>query len=71
MNGIQKLVSDGIGISFLYEKASLENIKNKKIRELNIVNLNAYREFNFVMLKENKNKNKYIEIFKMLQKLYV
>lgn len=70
MNGIQKLVSEDIGISFLYEKASTEFIEKKLVRELNIENLNVYREFNFVILKENRDKKRYIDIYNLLKNLY-
>lgn len=70
MNAIQKLVSENIGISFLYERATREFMKKKLIREINIENLNIYREFNFVVLKDNKDKKKYMEIFNLLKEMY-
>lgn len=70
MNAIQKLVSENIGISFLYERATREFMKKKLIREINIENLNIYREFNFVILKDNKDKKKYMEIFNLLKEMY-
>lgn len=71
MNAIQKLVSQNIGISFLYEKASENFIKNKLIREIDIENFNVYREFNFVILKNSKYKERYLNIYKNLKNIYV
>ena len=70
MNGIQKLVSENIGISFLYERATKEFMEKKLIRELNIENLNIYREFNFVILKNNKYKKRYFDIYNLIRNLY-
>ena len=70
MNGIQKHVSENIGISFLYERATKEFMEKKLIRELNIENLNIYREFNFVILKNNKYKKRYFDIYNLIRNLY-
>lgn len=70
MNAIQKLVCDDIGISFLYEKACLKFIEEKLIKKINIKDLNIYREFNFVILKDSKYRDKYFKIYEKLKNIY-
>lgn len=71
MNAIQKLVSNNIGISFLYEKASLNFIKEGLIKKIDIENFDINREFNFVILKNSKYKEKYLNIYRDLQNIYI
>lgn len=69
MHSIKELVKNNIGISFLYEIAVLDDIKENKLRELNIKSFHIHREFNFVFLKDSKYRDEYIQIFKLFKNI--
>lgn len=63
---IKYLVLNNLGISFLYKRAVLEEIKNNQINPISISDFNVIREFNFVYLKNNLNTeqiNNFFNIF--------
>lgn len=67
MNAIKKLVADGMGISFLYEKAGMDYIERGLVRKLDL-DFAVEREFNFVMLKDSNYKGDYLDIYDMFVK---
>ena len=48
MNAITHLVADGHGITFLYKPVAAEGLRNGRLAQLNIENVNIVREFSFI-----------------------
>ena len=63
LNVIKKLVSEGLGITFIYEEAAKDDILNETLCEINIKNFDVIREFNFVYLKNSIFEEKYLKFF--------
>lgn len=66
LNAIKALVSQGKGISFMYQAAAKRDLEADKISALKIKNFNIEREFNFVYLKNSvfaEEYRKYFELF--------
>ena len=66
LNAIKALVSQGKGISFMYQAAARRNLEADKISALKIKDFNIQREFNFVYLKDSvfaEEYRKYFELF--------
>ncbi|MGP3779017.1 LysR substrate-binding domain-containing protein [Halanaerobium saccharolyticum] len=66
LNAIKALVSQGKGISFMYQAAAKRDLEADKISALKIKNFNIEREFNFVYLKDSvfaEEYRKYFELF--------
>lgn len=51
-NAIKQLVRKGVGITFLYEEAVREELKEGSLQRIPLHDLDINREFNFVWLKE-------------------
>lgn len=63
LNVIKGLVSQGLGITFIYEEAAKEDILKGRLCKIDIKNFNVVREFNFVYLKDSIFKEKYLNFF--------
>ncbi|CAI3206706.1 LysR family transcriptional regulator [Clostridium neonatale] len=63
INIIKNLVQNNFGITFLYEQAVYEEIKQGTLCEVSINNYNVSREFNFVFLKDSLHKEVYLKWF--------
>jgi DNA-binding transcriptional LysR family regulator len=66
LNAIKTLVSQGKGISFMYQAAAKRDLNADKISALKIKGFNIEREFNFVYLKDSvfaEEYRKYFELF--------
>ncbi len=58
---IKHLVKEGLGITFLYKTAVENELKDGTLKELNISDINAFREFSFVYLKNSQHEKTYLE----------
>lgn len=66
INVIKELVSLNKGISFMYKRAVIKNLLSRDISKISISDFNVIREFNFVYLKHNldkQNLNDWFNIF--------
>jgi len=66
LNAIKALVSQGKGISFMYQAAAKRDLEADKISALKIKDFNIQRELNFVYLKDSvfaEEYRKYFELF--------
>ncbi len=66
LNAIKTLVSQGKGISFMYQAAAKRDLNADKISALNIEDFNIQREFNFVYLKDSVFAEEYLKCFELL-----
>lgn len=53
VNVIKNMVKNGMGITFIYEDAVREEIKNQQLAEIKIADFIINREFNFIYLKSD------------------
>lgn len=60
---IKKLAEDGLGVTFAYEEAVKEEIRQGKLCQLPISHFHVAREFNFVLLKHSVMKQEPYEFF--------
>lgn len=70
MAAIKKMVSAGLGITFLFEVVAKEELKNGKLSLINIPGFSQEREFNFVMLKNSFFKNRYMKIYELFKQTF-
>ncbi len=63
MNAIKDLVSQGVGLSFLYRRAALDYIESGLLREIELEDFKVRREFNFVFLKDSYFRDDYLKIY--------
>lgn len=68
INTIKYLVTQNMGITFLYKIAVLEALKERSLYEIPIKDFNSKREFNFVFLKESLFKNEYLELYNCINR---
>ncbi len=68
INTIKHLVSNNLGITFLYRAAALNELENGRLRELKIQKLVINREFNFVYLKNSQHISEYAVWFDYFRK---
>ncbi len=68
MAAIKKMVSNGLGITFLFEVAGEREIKDGSLSVINIPGFSEQREFNFVLLKNSFFRERYMTIYKLLKK---
>ena len=54
MEAIKQLVKAGLGITFLYRAAAKRELAQGKLKQLNIIDLDARHELNFVFLKNSQ-----------------
>ncbi|MBE5960783.1 MAG: LysR family transcriptional regulator [Lachnospiraceae bacterium] len=67
VSAIKHFVKSGCGITFLYESAVRQELREKKLFEIPLKNHKISREFNFVMLKNSLYKEEYYRFFEKLK----
>ncbi|MGI6621561.1 MAG: hypothetical protein GX227_02240 [Clostridiaceae bacterium] len=67
MAAIKKMVSNGLGITFLFEVAAKSEIENESLSIINIPGFSEQREFNFVILKDSFFRDRYMQVYKLLK----
>lgn len=70
MAAIKKMVSDDLGITFLFEVVVKNEIENQSLSVINIPSFYEQREFNFVMLKDSFFRERYMDIYKLLKQAF-
>ncbi len=70
MAAIKQLVSDDLGITFLFEAAARKELEEGKLSVMNIPGFSEQREFNFVLLKDSFFRPRYLEIFELLKETF-
>lgn len=68
MNAIKELVTQNIGITFMYKAAAEKELEMGKLCRINVKDFNVIREFNFVYLKDSVQMEDYYEWFKLLER---
>lgn len=66
MAAIKKMVSNGLGITFLFEVAGKKEIESGSLSIINIPSFSEQREFNFVLLKNSFFRERYMKIYDLL-----
>lgn len=67
MQAIKQMVSNGLGITFLFEVAAKRALKAGELSQINLLEFSEQREFNFVMLKDSFFKERYMELYHILK----
>lgn len=70
MAAIKKIVSSGLGISFLFEVAGKKELKDGSLSIINIPKFSPQREFNFVLLKNSFFRERYMKIYELLKQTF-
>ena len=70
MAAIKKMVSNGLGITFLFEVAGKKEIKDGSLSVINIRGFSEQREFNFVILKNSFFRERYMKIYELLKQTF-
>ncbi len=71
MAAIKKVVSNGLGITFLFEVAAKSEIENGSLSIINIPGFSEQREFNFVLLKNSFFRERYMIIYELLKQAFI
>lgn len=73
IRGIKQMVHDNLGITFVYRKAVKKELEEGSLKEINIIDVNISREFNFVYLKndihEEEHRNWFLRFYEEKEKL--
>lgn len=67
MGTIKTLVSDNVGISFVYESAVKKELKSGILKEISLPEFETKREFNFVYLKNSMYEQEYCRWYDFMQ----
>jgi DNA-binding transcriptional LysR family regulator len=67
MAAIKKMVSNGLGITFLFEVAGKREIEEGSLSVINIPGFFEQREFNFVILKNSFFRERYMKVYQLLK----
>lgn len=67
MAAIKKIVSNGLGITFMFEMAAKSEIEDGSLSIINIPGFYEQREFNFVLLKDSFFRERYMKIYELLK----
>jgi DNA-binding transcriptional LysR family regulator len=70
MAAIKNMVSNGLGITFLFEVAGKREIEDGSLSIINIPGFSEQREFNFVMLKNSFFRERYLIIYELLKQTF-
>lgn len=70
MAAIKKMVSNGLGITFLFEVAVKKEIEEGSLSLINIPDFSEQREFNFVILKNSFFRERYMKIYTLLKQIF-
>ncbi len=71
MAAIKKMVSNGLGITFLFEVAAKSEIENESLSIINIPGFYEQREFNFVLLKQSFFRDRYMKIYELMKQTFI
>lgn len=69
LNVIKKLVSRDKGITFLYEKAAEQELRNGTLKKIRLRSFDAVREFNFVCLADSRYAREYFDFLALCKSL--
>lgn len=67
MAAIKRMVSNGLGITFLFEVAGKSEIEDGALSVIDVNGFNEHREFNFVLLKHSFFREQYMKIYELLK----
>lgn len=70
MAAIKKMVSNGLGITFLFEAAAKSELEDESLSIINIPDFSEQREFNFVLLKDSFFRERYMKIYDLLKQTF-
>lgn len=70
MAAIKKMVSNNLGITFLFEVVVKKEIEVGKLFAVNIPDFSEKREFNFVLLKNSFFRQRYMGIYELLKQAF-
>lgn len=70
MAAIKKMVSNGLGITFLFEVAAKKELEDGSLSPVNIPGFFEQREFNFVLLKNSFFRERYMIIYELLKQAF-
>lgn len=70
MAAIKKMVSNGLGITFLFEVAVKKETEEGSLSIINISGFFEQREFNFVLLKNSFFRERYMKIYELLKQTF-
>ena len=70
MAAIKKMVSDGLGITFLFEVAGKKELEDGSLSVIHIPGFSEQREFNFVLLKNSFFRERYMRIYELLKQTF-
>ncbi len=70
MAAIKKMVTNNLGISFLFEVAAKKEIDEGSLALIDIVGFSEQREFNFVLLKGSFFRERYMNIYELLKQSF-
>jgi DNA-binding transcriptional LysR family regulator len=70
MAAIKKMVSNGLGITFLFEVAGKREIEDGILSVINIPGFSEQREFNFVLLKDSFFHERFMKIYDLLKQIF-
>lgn len=71
MAAIKKMVSSGLGITFMFEVAAKKEIQEGSLSVINITGFSELREFNFVLLKNSFFRSRYISVLELLRENFL
>lgn len=71
MAAIKKMVSGGLGITFLFEVAGKTEIDNGVLSVINIPSFSEQHEFNFAMLKDTFFRDRYMRFYELLKQTLI
>lgn len=67
MSAIKKMVSNNLGISFMFEVVARKEIESNTLSRINLSNYTEQREFNFVYLKNSYFRDRIMNIYQLLK----
>lgn len=70
MAAIKKMVSNGLGITFLFEVAGKKEIEAGNLSVIHIPGFSEQREFNFVLLKNSFFRERYMTVYELLKRTF-
>lgn len=70
MAALKEMVSNDLGITFMFEVAGKKEIENESLSVINITGFCEQREFNFVMLKNSFFRERYMKIYDLLKQIF-
>ena len=65
---IKHLVESNCGITFIYKEAVKQELREKRLKQIEVNSIQMKREFNFIYLKTSASKDKMLNFFEFTQK---